>query len=931
MPAALQASFAKGEISSSLYGRVDTAAYQVALRTARNVVIHTHGGVSNRPGTVFLGPVKDHTASPRLIDFQFKTSDTYVLEFGNLYMRVIRDDAHVLETGVVVSGATQADPVVITATAHGFSDGDEVYISGVVGMTEINGKRFDVASKTANTFELTDQVTGANIDGTGFTAYSSAGTVARVFTLTTPYITADLRELKYVQSADVMTLTHPTYEARELTRTDHDAWTLDVITFEPAQAFPTGQTVTVDGTPASETQKYRVTAIAEGTFEESLPALNNTTVSAGSATAANPVVVTATGHGFLDGDEVYISGFNEMTEVNGRRFKVAGKTTNTFQLEGEDGTGYAAETTGGSANLTFVRVTNGLDPIDNTISWTAIAGAQRYAVYREDNGLYGLIGETEDVTFKDADISPDLSASPPAARNPFRLAGDFPGTVSYYEQRRVFGGSTNNPDTKHYTQTGNQSNMSVSTPSQSDDAITATLASLQVNEIRHFVPGNDLIVFTSGSEWRINSGSDAGFEASSLRQKPQTYWGSSHIRPITIGGTTLFVQENKSAVRSIGFSLQIDGYTGSDITILADHLFETYQLEEWAFTRSPDVSIKMVRSDGHAVSLTFNREQEVIAWSTWDTLGKFESVASIKPSSAEIDDAAYFVVKRMVNGNTVRYIERTHSRRFNEVQDCFFVDCGLSLDNPVTITGATSADPVVITATAHGFSDGDEVDINGIKWVSSFDATFNETQPDQLNRRRFKVANKTANTFELTNIAGVDIDGSAFDAYTEGGEVREAVLSVSGLDHLEGEEVVILADGNVISSKTISGGSVTLDRKASRIHVGLRFIADIELLNIEAPSGTIQGKPKKIPEVTIRFKKSRGLFIGPNSSKLTEMKQREFEDYGDPTALLTGDKRIPLPPSWNVDGRLFMRQPYPLPTTILAVIPDIDIGERGDE
>jgi hypothetical protein len=908
---------------------VDTAKYAIGLRTARNCLIHPFGGVSNRPGTTFLGPVKDHDAVTRLIPFKFKTTDTYALEFGNLYMRVMRNDAHVTETALTGCTATAANPVVVTKTSHGFANGDEVFLENFVEMTQVNGKRFIVANQTANTFELTDQITGANIDGSAYTAETTGGDCARIYEIVTPYVTADLFAIKFTQSADVMTLVHKNYEPRELTRTDHAAWTLTAITFAPDQDHPVGQTVTQNGTPGSTTYSYKVTALNIDTGEESISALNNASSTPESATAADPVVVTDTGHPFGDGDEIEINGFVEMTEVNGRRFTVANSTANTYELAFEDGTNFTAESTGGTANQTFVTITNGnatLSATDNiSLAWTSATDAGRYAIYKESNGLYGLIGETQDTAFIDNGIAPDLDTSPPRARNPFLFANNYPHAVGYYEQRRFFGGSTNNPDTWNASQTGNQSNMNTSEPGQDDDAMTVTLSAREVNEIRHFIPINDLIVMSSGSEWRVNSGQDTGFSATTLKQKPQTYWGTSEVAPLIVGNTVIFVQERGSVVRTLGYSLNVDGYTGPDASILARHLFEGKSIADWSFTQVPDNLIHAVMSDGTMNVLTYNQEQEVIAWTHYDTGGDYETSISL-PDTTFNEDAAYFIVKRTINGNTVRFIERTHTRQFSDVRDAYFVDCGLSLDTPVTITGVTAADPVVVTATAHGFSNGDEVDIFDIVWVPDFDSFRNETQPDQLNTQRFTVSNKTANTFELQQNS-VDIDGSAFNAYVSGGTVRLAVDTISGLDHLEGEPVAVLFDGNVTTSLTVASGAITLPRKASRVHIGLRYESDVELLDPEAPNGTIQGRLKKISHVILRFEKSRGLLIGPNSGDLTEVKQRKFEAMGDPTALVTDDLRQILPPEWNSNGRIFMRQIYPLPLTLLAAVPDIEIED----
>lgn len=930
----IQPSFAKGEIAPALYGRIDTAAYAVALRKARNCLVHAFGGVSNRPGLMFVGPVKDHTAQPRLIPFQFSTTDTYILEFGNEYMRVIRNDAHVLETALTGCTATAADPVVVTKTSHGYSNGDEVFCSGFTEMTELNGKRFVVANVTASTFELTDQVTGADIDGSGYTAETTGGSVARVYEITTPYQTADLQEINFTQSADVMTIVHYSYPVYELTRSDHDAWTLALETFNPTQDHPTALSVAANS-GSGTVSEYKVTAISDD-GEESLTAIG-TGVSITGITQADPGVVTATSHGFSDGDEVEINGVVGMTEVNGRRFNVANSTASTFELTDlndldVDTTGYTAYSSGGTVYPVYDSVSGASGASrDNTISWTAVAGAQKYAVYYNDNGLFGLIGETESTSFTDDGISADLDITPPKYVDVFNETGDYPQAVGYYEQRRVFGGSTDEPDTSRYSVTGNHSNFTRSIPAQADDSITATLSSEEVNAIRHYVPGNDLLVLTAGSEWKVNSGQDSGFSVDTLKQKPQTKWGCNFIKPITQGGTTLFVQENGAVVRSIGYSLQIDGYTGSNISLLGSHLFRNHTVSEAAFSRYPDPVIAYIRDDGQVLCLTFDQEQEVVAWATWDTDGLFESCAAIRPSTSTPNDYIYFVVQRTINGNTVRYIERTADREFEDVRDAFFVDSGLTLDNPITITGVTAADPVVVTAPSHGLSDGDEIDIFDIVWEYDEDTLGNQTQPEQLNSRRYVVASATAHTFALTDKDGNDIDGSAYNAYVRGGTVRATFTTVSGLDHLEGENVVALSDGNVISSLTVSNGSVTLPRAASRLHIGLKFIADIETLDLvegDPRTGTTQGLQRKIPNATLRFERSRGVFVGPSTSLLTEMKQREFEAYGDPTALLTGDKRIDLMSDWNDNGRVFIRQKNPLPLTILAIIPEMDTGDR---
>ena len=337
MPTQIQTAFSKGEISPTLFGRVDAEMYRAALATARNVICHNYGGVSNRPGLRYLGPVKNHTYAPRFIPFKFKSSDTYLLEFGDLYMRVIRENGHVTETNKTITGITAATPPVVTSAGHGYSNGDEVYIASVVGMTQVNGRRFLAAGVTANTFQLNDQVTNTAIVGAGYTAYSSGGTAARVYTITTPYAIADVANIKFFQEADVITLTHQDYAPRELVRTGHAAWALTAINFGTTVNHPTGLT---NPGVATNAFKYKVTAVDKDTEEESLPGTSTSTFTITNITNANPGVVTSAAHELVSGDEIKINTGGMMTELWGRRFDIEKIDANSFKLRGEDTTGY---------------------------------------------------------------------------------------------------------------------------------------------------------------------------------------------------------------------------------------------------------------------------------------------------------------------------------------------------------------------------------------------------------------------------------------------------------------------------------------------------------------------------------------------------------------------------------------------------------------
>jgi hypothetical protein len=232
-------SFTAGEISPRLEGRTNIEKYQEGLSDLTNMVVMPHGGVTRRPGTEFLAEVSDSSVKTRLIPFQFKTSDTYILEFGNQTMRVYRNDLQVLNaTDKSITAITKANPGVVTSASHGFSNGDEVYVDSVGGMTELNVRNYLVANSTTNTFSLQD-LFGNDIDTTNFTTYTSGGTATEIYEIATPYAEADLFDLRFAQSADTMYIVHPSYDIRTLTRTDHNAWTFATlsITGTPSPAL----------------------------------------------------------------------------------------------------------------------------------------------------------------------------------------------------------------------------------------------------------------------------------------------------------------------------------------------------------------------------------------------------------------------------------------------------------------------------------------------------------------------------------------------------------------------------------------------------------------------------------------------------------------------------------------------------------------------
>lgn len=217
-----------GELSPLMYGRIDLPVFQKGLAKLENFIALAQGGAQFRTGTKFVHYTRLKQPAA-LIPFQFSDQQSYIIEATNLKFRFYKDNGIILEAAKNITGVTNANPGVVTSNAHGFSNGDEILIDGIVGAAgltaQLNGKYFLVAGAAANTFTLTT-IDGVPINTTSSGAYSSGGTASRVYEITTPYQTNDLPFLQYTQNADTMYIAHNAYEPRKLTRSGHTNWTL---------------------------------------------------------------------------------------------------------------------------------------------------------------------------------------------------------------------------------------------------------------------------------------------------------------------------------------------------------------------------------------------------------------------------------------------------------------------------------------------------------------------------------------------------------------------------------------------------------------------------------------------------------------------------------------------------------------------------------
>lgn len=526
--------------------------------------------------------------------------------------------------------------------------------------------------------------------------------------------------------------------------------------------------------------------------------------------------------------------------------------------------------------------------------------------------------------------------------------GTWPGVVTYFQQRRFFANSFNNPDTFWASQTGLFNNFDTRIPTQPNDAITASPWTEQVNGIQWLIPmPGGLIAMTGKRAWQILGEGTYQFNVqpitpASVQAQPQAFNGSSPtIPPFVENYDVLYVQAiGNSTVRDLSWNLITNIYTGTDLTILSSHLFQNYRLTQWAWAREPYKVLWSVRDDGTLLSFTYLKEQEVFGWARHDTLGLVVSVATITEPPV---DAIYAVVKRFppnpgqVNG--IYTVERMDNRLWQTVEDTYAVDAGIS--NPMRL-------PDTPVQANQG---------TGNSLIITDDDTF--TAGDVGNIVRMAGGIGTIVTYVNTTHVRVQwvldaSNGAPGFPYATPGEwsIATPVTSLRG-QHLAGYGVVGLADGVPIGPITADAlGTVTLPFAASDVKVGLPFTAQMQTPYINGGQPTIQGRRKVIPACTVRIASSGGFQIGTNQpdgaaqnpivlapawsnlSTSTEA-QQGAKTYKNPanqtvTQLWTGDVRQTLQGDWKKPGQVAIQQTLPLPLEVIAVVPEILPGDSPE-
>lgn len=664
-----------------------------------------------------------------------------------------------------------------------------------------------------------------------------------VVTVDTPYEENELRLIKYTQSADVVFLAHPNHEPWTLTRYGHNDWRMekmDIANGPFEDPNTDGTKITASGKTGSITLTasknffvqdmvgclMRLGHTVGAQYKDGVPLA--WTDSQGVEHAADNLTVSC-----VPGGSVHVESFGFWTGNFTLEKYYDGAWVKIRTQEGNHSQNYTFSETNKHDSIIQYRITSTeFDPKP----WSSENERQtgKVSIQSFSNDYYGVvkINSITNATRATATVVNELGdtkATSDFSLAPWSPSKGYPYCAGFFEDRLVFAGTEKYGQSFWMSKSGDYYNFKTSIPSEDTDAVIATLNGGQMNGIKAVIAFGEMLMLTAGGEYKV-SGNNNPISPSNVRSQAQEYRGISDVAPVTVGSRIIYVQQQGSIIRDLGYQYDVDKYTGDDLTLLADHLFRKHKIVSMAYQQAPNSIVWCVRDDGLLLGLTYIKEQDIYAWTKHTTYeGEFIDVACI---AGEDEDELWCVVKR----NGQYFVEVMAPRgKTDEVEEQYFVDCGVTYDGAATAT-------------------------------------------------------------------------------------------ITGLEHLEGYDVSILADGFVLPRQKVTNGEIVLMHPYSKVHVGLPIEALFKSLPVEinGQDGSYLSRKKRISKVMIMFLESRGGTYGLNEANMDEMKWRSTENWGEPIQLYTGKKEIIMPAaSFGETLQIVVRQAEPLPLTVLSMVPEI--------
>lgn len=928
----MQHSFSAGEWAPALNARVDLQKYHAGAALLRNFFVDYRGGASTRTGTKYILQCFKSATAVRLIPFQASFTVSYVLEFGDLYIRFYNNGAAVLETAIALTAATAASPAVFTKNAHGLQNGDWIFTSLFAGGTwsTINNKYYIVAARTANTFQLTT-LAGVALNTPTLGTWS-AGSVARVYTLTSPYTAAELPLLKYAQNVNILVICHPNHAPYVLTLVSAASWTLAAITFGPTVLPPTNVNSNTTLAAGLVSYAYRVTSVDAAGQESS-----------GSLIAT-------------------IANVQDIRAVNGTNYTQWTAAANAVSYNV-----YKAELTYGGLPPTgsqfgFIGNCTGTQFADSNIAPNYSLSAPLTSNPFSGSGVTSLT-VTAGGSFTTLPTLA-LTAPPPggvqAVAQPVMLADAITSIVTG-GSAYLIGDTLTLP---------NSMSLNVATTGAFGSITSVNVISFGVGSLS--IPSNPVgQISTSGSgagatfnlTWHVASAvlADAGsgyLVAPTMTSSPAGATGTTTIGAASTGNPTIPIYFDQR--------LWFMGPVGNPQRFDASQVVSYYNFNYSDPIQADDAlqgtlvsgqlnTIKCAIAMPNGLAVLSDRQAWIInggsagsppsAINLAANAQAYNGSSDIPPIVANFDILYVQSKGSIVRDLTYNFYTNIYTGTdISVLSSHLFYGYTISgwawAEEPFKTVWAVRNDGNLLSLTflkeqeligwAHSDTNGLFKSVTTVTETVSFgavDATYTVVQRT-INGNVIQYVERFAERL-LTN-------GVAYAWNVDAGLQYNGApaTSFSGGEHLAGATVTGLADGLVITPFVMpTSGNFTLATAASVVTVGLVFTPQLQTLQLDLGEPTVQGKRKKIAAVTARCQDTLGLSIGKTFDTLVPMKDLVLGNVGSQTneivtGLVTGDARTVLDPSWDVPGQYCIQQSYPLPATILGVIPEIAMGDK---
>lgn len=912
MPAVapIQSHFSGGEISPLLVGRVDADRYKSSMQLCKNWIPTLQGGLIRRPASIFVGGVKSN-ARARLIPFEFSTTQAYMLEFGNNYIRFWTSYGLVLLSGspyevVTPYSATEVFELKYTQSA------DVVYLvhpnhppmklsrygatNWILSQIQFQDGPYLPIISTQSAYAATAGATSGTTSltyGSFMTVSGAVNNGSGAIRLTTPS-TATLTSGQLVAISSIVGTTEA-----------NGTWGISVV--DPTHIDLIGSTFANAYVSGGQ---INPTIFLEQTFQP-VPIL-------GIASAGGLIKIQIADTSILTaGDGYYVSGVKGTTEANGAwaisivdatHFTLTGSTFTNAYVSG----GNVAETIS-LGRLIRMQATKW--------NWGTIVNIS--GPFTATVNIQGTLASTTITSVR-------LGA--------WSINTGFPSTVSFHQDRLCFNGPRGNPQRIDGSNVGDYENFAPTAPDGTVGDANAYSFNLTANDVNQmeWLSSDDkgMLAGSVSAEWVLRpSQTLQAITPTNVSAGRTTNWGSSSAPSVTVGRAVMFIQRGGRKLREMHYFFDIDSYRATDLTELAEHLPGSGCID-LAHQSLPISLVWVLRNDGILLAMTYDRDAQQLrtGWSQHalggqsDAAGNppiVESIAVI-PSPDGTRDDVWMVVNRWVNGATVRYVEYL-TKIFEDVdlqKDAKHLDCGATYDNPLTIAAVTIGATPSVNVVAHGLTTGNTVQFDNVVGLIV-------GGKNALNGKRTTITVVDVNHFTLDSIST-----AGATAYIGSGQVRKMVTTISGLTYLENETLSVMGDGADLGQITVSNsGVLTLPTPAAVVQIGYSTNSDGQLLRLEGGSrnGTSIGKTRRIHRLGFLLHRSQSLQIGKDFDNLDLIEFRtqgvDLSGYAPP--LFTGIKSHTVEFDYDYDNFISFRVSGPMPCTVLSIMPQFETQDRA--